>query len=155
MCFFSVFWIQKCVSNIYFLPVFLLGCLPNVNSSFVHDFVALRLHLWRGRQPSALAPSWSWKSKLKRMMKFQTQECSGKEHSLANPSNSRTSNLFHPDFYKKQQTQCHKFSFSGQFSLPWLPEISATRRGHGLAICGGTWIDCMSGESNLKIVKRI
>ena len=29
----------------HFFPVFLLGCLPNVNSTFVHDFVALRLHL--------------------------------------------------------------------------------------------------------------
>ena len=155
MCCFSVFGTQKMCFK-HFFPAFFLGCLPNVNSRFCCTKAAsvtgkAAFSFWTPRlELKKLIQKGWWNSKLKSAHEknihwqiFQTQET------------QELQTFFRPDFYKNKQTQCHKFSFSGQFFLPWLPEISATRRGHGLAICGGTWIDCMSGESNLKIAKII
>lgn len=151
--FFCFLGSKKCVSNTFFL-YFCLGVFRMWIPALSMIFFALRLHLWRGRQPSALAPRLELKKQIKKDDEIPNSRVLMKRTFIGKYFKLKNFKPFSPWFLQTTNAM-PQFSFSGQFSLPWLPEISATRRGHGLAICGGTWIDCMSGESNLKIAKII
>ena len=114
MCCFSVFWIAKNVFQTLFSGIF----------AWVSSECEFHLCPWfcctKAASVTGKAAFSSWTPRLelkkqiqKRMMKFQTQECSWKEHSLANTSKLKTpqelQTFFHPDFCKNKQTQCHKF----------------------------------------------
>ena len=63
--FFCFLGSKKCVSNTFFL-YFCLGVFRMWIPALSMIFFALRLHLWRGRQPSALAPRLELKKQIKK-----------------------------------------------------------------------------------------